>query len=228
MAYFYLMRFTYKPFFFVVALPILVLAVTGYKPDKADLAQPREMIAMRMIGHEVLLHAGDSTSRVLPVKQLSDNEYQLQFENRFSFEPASLVKIVQRVVAAHHLPADYIVNVMDCAGKDVIYGYAMSASEQDNIVPCQGRKQLKSCYYMTIRFPHSGWGGFPKQYIIALAGLLVLAVCWWQWRWYTKAKRAPAISPEEQPEPLEATPLKDQSIQVGKFLFYPGGQYLPR
>jgi len=226
MAYFYPMRFTYIPFFFVVALLILVLAVAGYKSGKEDLALPRELIAIRMIGHDVLLHAGDSTSRVLPVKQLSENEYQLQFEDRFSFEPDSLVKIVHRVITVHHLPSDYIVNVINCAGREVIYGYAMSTSEQNNIVPCRGRKQLKRCYYITIQFPHSGRDGFQKKYIIAIAGLLALTFSWWRLRWYNKGKRASGRPPEGQPEPSEGMPLKDKPIQMGKFLFYPGEQYL--
>jgi len=219
------MTLRYIPAFFVGALLLFLLAFAGNQSGKEHLELPKELIAMRMIGHDILLHAGDSTSRVLPVKQLTENEYQLQFENQFSFEPGSLVNIVHRVIATYHLPTDYIVNVVNCTGREIIYGYAMSMSEQNNIVPCRGRKQLKSCYYITIQFPRSARGGLQKKYVIAVAGLLVLALSWWGWQWYNKRKRA-ARPPAKQPDAQEAAPLKDKPVQIGKYLFYPAEQSL--
>ena len=213
------------PAFLLAAVPIFFFAFARDKPGKNDFEQAKELIALRMIGHEVLLHAGDSTSRVLPVKQVTENEYQLQFENRFAFDPDSLVNIIHRVITTHHLSPDYIVNVINCSGTEIIYGYAILKSEQNSIVPCAGRKQLKSCYYINIQFPYSRQGGFQKKYFIAGIGLLVLVLSWRGLQWYNKGKSV-AGNPAKHPDPPEAAPLKDMPIQIGKFLFYHEAQYL--
>ena len=46
---------------------------------------------MRDIGHHLLLSAGDTSSRVLPIKQLSATDYQIEFESRLVLEPEKLV-----------------------------------------------------------------------------------------------------------------------------------------
>ena len=213
------------PAFLLAVLFIFLLAFASDKSGKKDFEPSKELIAIRMIGHEILLHAGDSTSRVLPVKQLAENGYQLQFENQFTFEPDSLVTIVRHVITTNHLPADYIVNVINCSDGEVIYGYAILKSEQNSIVPCTGRKQLKSCYYINIQFSRSGQGGFQNKYFIAVTGLLVLALSWWGLQRYNKRKRM-AGNDKKQPDSLETAALKGKHIQIGKFLFNHGEQYL--
>jgi len=129
-------------------------------------------IRLREIGHEILLHSGDSTSRVLPVKKVGE-EYQLRFEKRFAFEPESLVRIVKRSLASNSDNADYIVNVKECSGAAVVYGYSISAQQKNDIIPCRGRKQPTDCYMVTIQFQDSGFG--IKKY--AAAGtLLAIAI----------------------------------------------------
>ena len=53
--------------------------------DDFDFA--RREVLLRQIGHEILLQSGDSISRVLPVKKIAGNEYQISFENAFTFHP---------------------------------------------------------------------------------------------------------------------------------------------
>src|SRR5882757_6802481 len=125
------MTLKYLSAFLMAALLILFFVFARNKPGRNDFEPAKTMIAMRMIGHEVLLHAGDSVSRVLPVQQVADNEYQLQFENRFAFEPDSLVSIIHRVITANRISPDYIVNVTGCSGKEIIYGYAILNSGQN-------------------------------------------------------------------------------------------------
>ena len=219
------MTLKYLPAFLPAILLILFFAFATDKTGKNDFEPAKTIIAMRMIGHEVLLDAGDSTSRVLPVKQVAENEYQLQFEHQFTFEPDSLVSVIHRVITTHHLPPDYIVNVINCSDREVIYGYAMLEAEQNSIIPCTGRKQLKSCYFINIQFPRSGQGGFQTKYLIAGIGLLASVLFWWGLQWYGKRKRE-AGHHEKQPDSTKAESLKDKPVQIGKFLFYPDAQYL--
>ncbi|MEM1135452.1 MAG: winged helix-turn-helix domain-containing protein, partial [Bacteroidota bacterium] len=134
----------------------------------------KEKILIRKIGHEVLLHSGDKISRVLPIRQLSPNEYQIHFESQFTFQPDSIVNIIHPIVTANELASDYIVNVIACNTDEVIFGYAILGTEQDNIVPCSGREQPKSCYYINLKFAPKTNHSIYKRYIYVGIALLVL------------------------------------------------------
>lgn len=151
-------------------MALLCAAFSFAGDDGFDAA--RQEILMRKIGHEVLLYSGDSTSRVLPVKKAAENEYQLRFENEFSFQPDSLEKAISSSLAKDNLAKDYIVNVLNCSGNDVIFGYAMFKNEKDNIVPCSRRKQPKSCYVINLKFKSQGWSMAHKGYLIGGIPLL--------------------------------------------------------
>jgi hypothetical protein len=152
-----------------VATACVAFSLTGN--DDLDLA--RQEILLRNIGHQVLLYSGDSTSRVLPVKKIAENEYQIKFENEFSFQPDSLVKIISRSLEKNKLAHNYVVNVLDCLGKSVVYGYAMFSNKKDNIVPCRGRKEPKGCYVIAIKFENPGIVFSKKGYL--MGGIPLLA-----------------------------------------------------
>jgi DNA-binding winged helix-turn-helix (wHTH) protein len=180
--------------------------------DDFDLA--RQEILLRKIGHEVLLYSGDSTSRVLPVQKVAENEYQLRFENEFSFQPDSLEKAIGSSLAKDNLANDYIVNVLNCAGKDVIFGYAIFKNEKDNIVPCSRRKQPKSCYVISLKFRSHGLNMAQKGYLIggipllAFIGLIISR---------TGRGRKNAIG---------NNPGQDNSFKMGNIVFNPAGRQL--
>src|SRR6185437_16420589 len=102
-----------------ISLICVAFSITGN--DDFDFA--RREILLRRIGHEILLQSGDSTSRVLPVKKIAENEYQISFENPFTFQPDSLVHITRRLLGKDPLTHDYVVNVLNCANDGVTYGY---------------------------------------------------------------------------------------------------------
>jgi hypothetical protein len=122
--------------------------------DDFDIA--RREVLLRRIGHEILLQSGDSTSRVLPVKKIAENEYQISFENAFTFQPNLLVNTTQRLLANDPLSSDYVVNVLNCANASVAYGYAISKNKKDDIVACKGRTQPIACYMINIKFKPTG------------------------------------------------------------------------
>src|SRR5918997_1861260 len=115
-----------------ISIMCLAFSMTGN--NDFDLAR-RDML-LRRIGHEILLQSGDSTSRVLPVKKIAENKYQISFENAFTFQPESLVNTTQRLLAKDPLGSDYVVNVLNCANASVAYGYAISKNKKDDIVAC--------------------------------------------------------------------------------------------
>ena len=175
--------------------------------DDIDLA--RQEILLRNIGHQILLYSGDSTSRVLPVKKIAENEYQIRFENDFTFRPDSLVKIISRSLEKNKLAHNYVVNVLNCSGKEVVYGYTIYSNKQDDIIPCRGRNEPKACYVIDVKFEKQGTlipkisyvaGGIP---LLAFIGLMLS-------RSVKKSKNVP-----------EHAGIVNDYLKIGQTCFYP-------
>ena len=162
-------------------ISIICVAFSMTGNDDFDFA--RREILLRRIGHEILLQSGDSVSRVLPVKKIAKNEYQISFENAFTFQPESLVNTTQRFLAKDPLATDYVVNVLNCANASVAYGYAISKNKKDDIVACIGRRQPKACYIIDIKFKPKGIITAKNGYllgsltVLALVGFVFFQVC---------------------------------------------------
>src|SRR3954465_10233744 len=153
----------------IISIICVAFSMTG----NDDFAFARREILLRRIGHEILLQSGDSTSRVLPVKKITGNEYQISFENAFTFQPQSLVNTTQRLLAKDQLGSDYVVKVLNCANASVAYGYAKSKNKKDDIVACIGRRQPIACYMINIKFKPTGIITAKHEYF--LGSLLLLA-----------------------------------------------------
>jgi hypothetical protein len=134
----------------------------------------RREVLLRRIGHEILLQSGDSTSQVLPIKKLAENEYQISFEHAFTFQPDQLVNTTQRLLAKDPLAGDYVVNVLNCANSSVAYGYAISKNKKDDIVSCLGRTQPVGCYLINFTFKPTGLTTGKKEYFFGILLLLGL------------------------------------------------------
>jgi hypothetical protein len=102
-------------------------------------------VALRMIGHQVLLNFNDSSSRVLPIVKEKDR-YRIQLESEFEFNPEELVATIERVMKDTKLANAYIVEVEQCGSGEIVYSYEINDLEKESIVPCQTRAQPKSCY----------------------------------------------------------------------------------
>lgn len=165
----------YKYLFGLITLLFIALICLAFtKTDKDDFDSAKREILLRSIGHELLLQSGDSTSRVLPVKKIAENEYQIQFEKEFSFRPDVLVKIIGKLLSKDPFATDYVVNVLNAENSSVVYGYAISKNKQDENVPCKGRIQPTTHYSINIKFKPSGINVVENGYL--LGGLPLLAV----------------------------------------------------
>jgi hypothetical protein len=205
--------------FITAALLLIVIVAKGLRANSLSFEEGKELIVLRQIGHEILLHAGDSTSRVLPVKQTADNQYQLQFESSFAFMPDSLVKIINQAVVKYKLPSNYIVNVIECANQGLIWGYAFLNTKQDAIIPCSGRKQPRGCYLIRLTFQDADISNWQNIYIAGGMSLLSLVIGYTGLMAYSKNKRLATLKKEP---PI----VTDTAIPIGKYLFSPDQQYL--
>lgn len=158
---------------------ILLLLVTAicaaFRTTASDhhYAMARREVLLRRIGHELLLQSGDSTSRVLPVKKLDEQEYQISFEHELTFQADSLVNTTRRILAKDSFASDYVVKVRNIGQLGVAYGYAISKNKKDNIVTCIGRKLPKARYVISIQFKPTVL--HPVKTEVLLGGLPLLA-----------------------------------------------------
>jgi hypothetical protein len=160
----------------VVAGITLTAAVLIQPDDKSPFLEDRGELLIRKIGDDLLLQAGDSISRVLPVKRLGNDVFQLEFEDKFSFVPDSLVNIVRRSLAEGKLPLSYMVKVFECSKFNMVYGFEVRRSSQD-IEPCLGRVQPTGCYSIQVAFTEPvGPTKSGQNYYFGIAAVLSIAV----------------------------------------------------
>lgn len=130
---------------------ISILTSSSCPAAQGDVAQRHIGVSIRMIGHQILLQSGDSSSRVLPIEKVADR-YLLQFENDLQFNPDELVMLIDQVVKETSIASSYLVEVEQCESNQVIYSYEIGNSVKSDVIPCRGRNQPKACYriYFTI------------------------------------------------------------------------------
>ena len=160
-------------FGFILLFFIAAICAAFNVTESDDFDISRREVLLRRIGHEILLQSGDSTSRVLPVKKISENEYQIRFENDFTFQPDSLVSTTKRFLDNAPFSGNYIVNVLNCGDSSVAYGYAISKNKKDNIITCKGRRQPIACYMINIKFKPTGIITTKNGLLLAGVPLLV-------------------------------------------------------
>jgi hypothetical protein len=109
-------------------------------------------VALRDVGHHLLLINQDSVSVVKPVTNLDNLQYQLSFEKPLTISPDSIVRLVKNSFKKANLPTDYLVEVVQCKNNEVAYSYQMNQNVERGIVPCSGRQLHKECYLINVRF----------------------------------------------------------------------------
>lgn len=103
------------------------------------------IVAMRAIGHDILLTAGDSTSRVLPVIN-QNGSYFISFEDSLEVNPELLVSAIDSVLAKANFENQYVVEVLSQADSQVVYSYVKNGVSGMDLIPCKGRGLPKDLY----------------------------------------------------------------------------------
>ena len=196
----------------VTGLVLLLVAFVSRNPTSPDFESARELIVLRKVAHEVLKSVGDSSSRVPEIKRITETEYLIPFQLPFSFLPDSLVNTIRDVFNTQGLNQGYIVNVKEQQTGTVVFGYAMSVSGQEDLVPCRGRHQSLATYTLHIQFNKTP--ALTGQNLLvgsAAIGLAALLFAGW--------KRSRPIA-----EPVSSS--SSSGVQIGNFWFEPAQQTL--
>jgi hypothetical protein len=207
------MRPRYLPVLLIATFTVLIIYVSG-ESGRDSYEVSKEMIVLRKIGHEILLNAKDSHSRVLPIQKISDQEFRISFADPLSLVPDSVVTIITRIAKENHL-SEYSVNIIDCQKKETVYAFAISSgNDSTNLVACLGRPLPKDCYYISLLFPAQHKKGLTALFA-AGAALVVLASLFFLQKLRHKRKQA-----------HDASSAEISTVQIGKYIFHPQQQYL--
>src|SRR5689334_10231339 len=122
----------------VVMLGILFIASAFTTHPDRDLRVKELNVIIRQVGHRLLLQAGDSTSRILPVTETDEGTFQLRFEDELVFNHDSLLALSQGLLPKMQFPSGYTVTVHDGLNDDIVYAFRFSNTSED-LLPCRGR-----------------------------------------------------------------------------------------
>src|SRR6187455_3862361 len=118
-----------KPFILlgssIMIIAILISAV-AFINNKNEIPEKQLEVVLRDLGHQLLLTAKDSSSRVLPVKKLNENTYQVSFQHDFGFISDTLINLVQRTFQKNVLANDYIVNLRNCEQNETVFAFEIN------------------------------------------------------------------------------------------------------
>ena len=134
-------------------LALLILILTVWFTSKSNAQETKDKgrieVAMRMIGHQVLLNSSDSTSLILPIER-KGNRYKIQFGSEFQFTSGELVPTIGHIMQQTKVAESYRVEVESCDSSKIIYSYEIGDSTKSDIIPCAIRPQPKACYNLLI------------------------------------------------------------------------------
>jgi DNA-binding winged helix-turn-helix (wHTH) protein len=202
-----------KPFTLIgssIVILVIMITAVAFISKKHEIPEKHLEVVLRDLGHRLLLTAGDSTSRVLPVKKINENRYQISFQNDFSFVSDTLINLVQREFQKNAPVTDYIVNLRNCKQNETVFAFEIN-NKKGNIIACRGRKLEVGCYVIEIDLPEKNKFNFFWLLLLIIPLSLV--------GFYVTNK----IRKKEEKEPVFES---NDHIQLGSFRFYPDNNVL--
>ena len=181
-----------------------MISALAFISKQNEIPEKHVEVVLRNIGHQLLLTAKDSTSRVLPVKKINENTYQISFQKDFSFISDTLINLVQRTFKKNALAKDYIVSLKNCEQKETVFAFEIN-SQAGDLTGCRGRKLEVDCYVIEIDLLKKA--GFNFSWLLLLIIPLGLV------GFYVKNK----FGKKEGKEPISDN---TNYIQLGSFQFY--------
>lgn len=184
-----------------------------FNSDENDFSE-RVKVSLRSVGNQLLLSTNDSTSLVLPIREISSYKYQLSFQNNLSFEPSDLTTIIKNSFDKSSLPSFYRIAVFRCSDSEVAYSYEIKNDNAKDIIPCKGRVLPNTCYTVDVKFTNKTQK-FLKKYTFLLAFLLLGIIVFFDFL-FSNNKHTHSLS------------CSKNAITIGSFSFYPDQHKLIR
>ncbi|MEJ8840893.1 helix-turn-helix domain-containing protein [Lacibacter sp. H375] len=193
----------------IIIIVMLISAVAVINTQK-EIPEKHIEVVLRDLGHQLLLTAKDSSSRVMPVKKLNETTYQISFQNHFGFISDTLINVVQRTFQKNAPATNYIVNLRNCKQNETVLAFEINKQAGD-LTPCRGRKLEVGCYVIEIELLQNN--RFNSAWLLLLIIPVGFLGFYMKDRFWKKE---------------EAAPIADNSdyIQLGSFKFHAANNVL--
>jgi len=188
----------------------ILISAVAFINKKNEIPGKHVEVVLRDVGHQLLLAAKDSSSRVLPVKKLNENTYQISFQNAFGFISDTLINLVQRTFQKNALANDYIVNLRNCKQNETVFAFEIN-SQTGDLTPCRGRTLEVGCYVIEIDLLKK------TKFNFYLLTLLIIPLSLVGFYVNNKFRKK---------EEKESTSDNNDYTQLGSFRFYAGNNVL--
>ncbi len=167
----------------ILALFITLLSNTafGILPNGINISTEKKLkVALRAVGHELLLCQGDKSSVVLPIIQDS-NVFRVSLSNHIAFNPDDLITITNQVLTEYGIHKNYLVEVIHCDSKDITHSFIGSTLYSDLEAPCIDRRIDLGCYEIlwsdiTDQSNNNKSLNNENEYRYAIIGLLMICL----------------------------------------------------
>ncbi|MEZ4808427.1 MAG: response regulator transcription factor [Flavobacteriales bacterium] len=207
--------------------PLLMVLLLAAAPCSAGTIDPPSKeeqqveVAMRLIGHEVLLAAGDSSSIVRPVERVGDR-YRVRFTNDFGFEPSVMTATVDSVVRTTKVATRYLVEFVSCDTNVVVHSWQAALVPENAMMPCMGRSQPVACYELWFTILERDMAAFQGVAREDRAGITVTPLATVRWWWLLIPALlligAAVVLARKRRRPSEAS-NDPNVVRIGGFLF---------
>lgn len=165
-------------------------------------------LALRRTAHHLLVKAGDTTSRIAPVQQLTPETFQIRLERNLDYN--ALPALLQQSFALHQITDEYDVSVLDCQNGELQLGYNIRDFIHNKSVPCVGRSQASGCYNLQVTFSHPLVAQASNSRWWFLLGGGVLTVILFTLYRYSKPVLSTASG---KPQPVFSQPIDIESTE---------------
>lgn len=134
---------------FKIFLLVLLATIGSVTESAAQNEKGHIEVALRMIGHQLLLNANDSTSRVLPIKSEKE-KFRINFATAFGFSPDDMISSVDSIFEVAKIDERYRLEVEDVDLQEIVYSYETGPA--DSVIPCRQRGQPEGNYSILLSF----------------------------------------------------------------------------
>jgi DNA-binding winged helix-turn-helix (wHTH) protein len=193
-----------------ITIIVMLISAVAVINKKEDIPEKHLEVVLRDLGHQLLLTAKDSSSRVMPVKKVNEHTYQISFQNHVGFISDTLINLVQRTFEKNAPATDYIVNLRNCKQNETVLAFEINGKVGD-LTPCRGRKLEVDCYVIEIELLQKNKFNY--------AWLLLLIIPLGFLGFYMKDR----FRKKEEKEPIADN---SDYIQLGSFKFHTANNVL--
>jgi len=128
----------------IICIPTLIVSA-----NSDELSSVSVNLALRQVGHKLLIQQSDSTSTIPPIEYIGNNGYLLPIKKVIQYN--ALPELLTNAFEDFKITSPYEVVIKNCDDDIIILGYNSVGLEQ-GVIPCINRDHTESCVNILVQF----------------------------------------------------------------------------